>query len=36
MSSTDTIAAIATAPGAAGVGMVRVSGPAVPAIALTA
>jgi tRNA modification GTPase len=35
MTSTDTIAAIATAPGAAGVGMVRVSGPAVPAIALT-
>ena len=29
----DTIAAIATAPGAAGVGVVRVSGPAVPAIA---
>ena len=34
MTRTDTIAAIATAPGAAGVGMVRVSGPAVPAIAL--
>jgi tRNA modification GTPase len=34
MTATDTIAAIATAPGAAGVGMVRVSGPAVPAIAL--
>jgi len=31
--TTDTIAAIATAPGAAGVGVVRVSGPAVPAIA---
>ena len=30
---TDTIAAIASAPGAAGVGVVRVSGPAVPAIA---
>ena len=29
----DTIAAIATAPGAAGVGVVRVSGPAAPAIA---
>ena len=29
----DTIAAIASAPGAAGVGVVRVSGPAVPAIA---
>ena len=32
-SNTDTIAAIASAPGAAGVGVVRVSGPAVPAIA---
>ncbi len=31
--TTDTIAAIATAPGAAGVGIVRASGPAVPAIA---
>ncbi|MHB1058554.1 MAG: tRNA uridine-5-carboxymethylaminomethyl(34) synthesis GTPase MnmE [Rhodanobacter sp.] len=31
--TTDTIAAIASAPGAAGVGVVRVSGPAVPAIA---
>lgn len=31
----ETIAAIATAPGAAGVGVVRVSGPAVPAIART-
>ena len=31
--ATDTIAAIASAPGAAGVGVVRVSGPAVPAIA---
>ena len=31
----DTIAAIASAPGAAGVGVVRVSGPAVPAIART-
>ncbi|MGC1548341.1 MAG: tRNA uridine-5-carboxymethylaminomethyl(34) synthesis GTPase MnmE [Rhodanobacter sp.] len=30
---TDTIAAIASAPGAAGVGVVRVSGPMVPAIA---
>ena len=30
---TDTIAAIASAPGAAGVGVVRVSGPAAPAIA---
>lgn len=29
----DTIAAIATAPGAAGVGVVRISGPAAPAIA---
>ncbi|TAM63788.1 MAG: tRNA uridine-5-carboxymethylaminomethyl(34) synthesis GTPase MnmE [Rhodanobacter sp.] len=35
MSGTDTIAAIASAPGAAGVGVVRVSGPAVPAIART-
>jgi tRNA modification GTPase len=32
---TDTIAAIASAPGAAGVGVVRVSGPAVPSIAQT-
>jgi len=32
-STTDTIAAVASAPGAAGVGVVRVSGPAVPAIA---
>lgn len=31
--ASDTIAAIASAPGAAGVGVVRVSGPAVPAIA---
>jgi tRNA modification GTPase len=31
----DTIAAIASAPGAAGVGVVRVSGPAVPAMART-
>jgi len=31
--SSDTIAAIASAPGVAGVGVVRVSGPAVPAIA---
>lgn len=31
--STDTIAAIASAPGAAGVGVLRVSGPAAPAIA---
>jgi tRNA modification GTPase len=31
--SQDTIAAIASAPGAAGVGVVRVSGPAVPAMA---
>ncbi|MFC5742238.1 tRNA uridine-5-carboxymethylaminomethyl(34) synthesis GTPase MnmE [Dyella tabacisoli] len=31
--NTDTITAIASAPGAAGVGVVRVSGPAVPAIA---
>ncbi len=30
---TDTIAAIASAPGAAGIGVVRISGPAVPAIA---
>src|SRR6187551_3211848 len=30
---TDTIAAIATPPGAGGVGVLRVSGPAVPAIA---
>ena len=29
----DTIAAIATAPGAGGVGVVRVSGPLVPAMA---
>ncbi|MEO7073493.1 MAG: tRNA uridine-5-carboxymethylaminomethyl(34) synthesis GTPase MnmE [Rhodanobacter sp.] len=34
MSAADTIAAIATAPGAAGVGVVRVSGPAVPGITL--
>jgi tRNA modification GTPase len=33
--TTDTIAAIASAPGAAGVGVVRVSGPAAPAIAQT-
>ncbi|HUH55251.1 MAG TPA: tRNA uridine-5-carboxymethylaminomethyl(34) synthesis GTPase MnmE [Rhodanobacter sp.] len=33
--ATDTIAAVASAPGMAGVGMVRVSGPAVPAIAAT-
>jgi len=33
MTHTDTIAAIASAPGAAGVGVLRVSGPAVPAIA---
>ncbi len=33
MRGADTIAAIATAPGAAGVGVVRVSGPAVPDIA---
>ncbi len=33
--NTDTIAAIASAPGAAGVGVVRVSGPAAPAIAQT-
>ncbi|HEY0197827.1 MAG TPA: tRNA uridine-5-carboxymethylaminomethyl(34) synthesis GTPase MnmE [Rhodanobacter sp.] len=32
--SSDTIAAIASAPGAAGVGVVRISGPAVPAIAV--
>ena len=32
---TDTIAAVASAPGMAGVGVVRVSGPAVPAIAAT-
>lgn len=32
---TDTIAAIASAPGAAGVGVLRLSGPAVPAIART-
>jgi tRNA modification GTPase len=31
----DTIAAVASAPGAAGVGVLRVSGPAVPAIAQT-
>lgn len=31
--NTDTIAAIASAPGAAGVGVLRVSGPSVPAIA---
>ncbi len=33
MSGTDTIAAISTAPGRGGVGVVRVSGPAVPSIA---
>ncbi len=33
--TTDTIAAIASAPGAAGVGVLRVSGPAAPAIAQT-
>ncbi|MCX7513343.1 tRNA uridine-5-carboxymethylaminomethyl(34) synthesis GTPase MnmE [Frateuria sp. STR12] len=33
MADTDTIAAIASAPGAAGIGVVRVSGPHVPAIA---
>ncbi|AIF46367.1 tRNA uridine-5-carboxymethylaminomethyl(34) synthesis GTPase MnmE [Dyella japonica] len=33
MTPTDTIAAIASAPGAAGVGVLRVSGPAVPGIA---
>jgi tRNA modification GTPase len=33
MADTDTIAAIATAPGAAGIGVVRASGPQVPAIA---
>ncbi|OOG49861.1 tRNA uridine-5-carboxymethylaminomethyl(34) synthesis GTPase MnmE [Rhodanobacter sp. C01] len=33
--TTETIAAIASAPGAAGVGVVRVSGPLVPAIAQT-
>ena len=33
--STDTIAAVASAPGMAGVGVVRVSGPAVPTIAAT-
>lgn len=33
MAKTDTIAAIASAPGAAGIGVVRVSGPRVPAIA---
>ena len=33
VTATDTIAAIASAPGAAGVGVVRVSGPAVPSIA---
>jgi tRNA modification GTPase len=32
MQSVDTIAAVATAPGRAGIGVVRVSGPAVPAI----
>jgi tRNA modification GTPase len=32
--STDTITAIATAPGRGGVGIVRVSGPAVPDIAV--
>jgi tRNA modification GTPase len=34
VSDSDTIAAIATAPGRGGIGVVRVSGPAVPAIAL--
>ena len=33
MADTDTIAAIASAPGAAGIGVVRASGPQVPAIA---
>ncbi len=33
--ATDTVAAIASAPGMAGVGVVRVSGPAVPQIALS-
>jgi tRNA modification GTPase len=33
--NTDTVAAIASAPGVAGVGVVRVSGPAVPQIALS-
>jgi len=33
MTHTDTIAAIASAPGAAGVGVLRVSGPAVPGLA---
>ncbi len=33
MTATDTIAAIATPPGRGGVGIVRVSGPAVPSIA---
>jgi tRNA modification GTPase len=33
MADTDTIAAIASAPGAAGIGVVRVSGPRVPTIA---
>ncbi|UGB38095.1 tRNA uridine-5-carboxymethylaminomethyl(34) synthesis GTPase MnmE [Frateuria soli] len=33
LEQTDTIAAIASAPGAAGIGVVRVSGPGVPAIA---
>jgi tRNA modification GTPase len=32
MRSADTIAAVATAPGRAGIGIIRVSGPAVPAI----
>jgi len=32
MQSVDTIAAVATAPGRAGIGIIRVSGPAVPAI----
>ncbi|WP_445147547.1 tRNA uridine-5-carboxymethylaminomethyl(34) synthesis GTPase MnmE [Dyella sp. Tek66A03] len=35
MTTTDTIAAIASAPGAAGVGVLRVSGPTAPAIART-
>jgi tRNA modification GTPase len=33
MPSADTIAAVATAPGRAGIGIIRISGPAVPAIA---
>lgn len=34
MTTADTIAAVATAPGRGGIGVVRVSGPAVPAIAV--